>query len=703
MFDYHTVATSIPFDMTGGINLVRDLAFILLAAGGIGWLFQKIGFTAVTGYLLTGILISSPFVSSRLPIGNTGHIYALSQVSIVFLMFFIGFELSLPRLRQLGILLICATLLNFVLIYSGIHFIEKMRSFDPLQSLFLAAALMVSSSTIIHAVLTRAGAVHEKAARLAWGMTVLEDGVMVLFLAVLGSLTHFGISGGSEPLSAVVGTTGGWIILTIILALLIIPRFLKSLDRISLPEIQTALLIGLLLGLAWLFVKTGYSLALGAVLLGAAVSATKYRRRIERSLGGGRDIASAIFFTAVGMLFHPQLLQNEWQHVLWLSAFALIARPLIISLSLTLIGRPAGDALRASLMLTPIGEFSFIVIQLGVLSAVLPSSSYTVIIAVSVITTLFGSVLIRHANAIVRGVEWLMPVFAKRWLIFYHQWMESVTRKGQSHPLWQLSAARLLQISVQFLFVTGMLAFYGVLYHQAERWWGNGQAFSLKLNLLFAIVFGAILLIPCVALWKNVSALCLIYANAMTRGASRQHSLRPLLEISFKTIAATVLLIWLVIMFPLEISWGWALLVLAAALGLIVILFRRRITQWHSALEYELKQTIAEFGAYGHSANSDDWRHKYGGWNLTLKEVALPDQPDCAGVTLHELGLRLKFGCSVVSIERQGFILRYINAQTNLYPCDNLLLLGTEEQIEAAAAFLKKSTRDEEDESATRS
>lgn len=678
-----------------GVKIIQDLAILLLTAGALGWAFQKYGFPSIVGYLLAGIILSptgllESFNPSLSFIPDKHYIEILSQLGLVLIMFSLGSGLSPQRLRQLGAGLVVATLLSIALIFNGMKFVGSFFDIEAGASLFLAATLIVSSSTVITKLLQRMGATHEKSSRLAQNITVIEDVVTVILLTLLGSLTHLGLLESVEAL----GIIGGFIILMAICALFIVPRFLTSLNRTARPETQAVLMVGLLCALAWICMRAGYSLALGAILLGAVVAGTKYYNQLERILGGTRDVFTAIFFAAMGMLFNFKTLIQVWPVILLFSTFVLVGRPMVYSIILMLTGKRSYEAIRASIILTPIGEFSFLITLIGVQAYVLSPAYYTIVVGVALATTFLGTFLIRDSEKILAISDRLTPSFFKDWLVFYHTWIHRVTRQGQSSLLWQLSSGRLLQVTVQFFFITGMMVFYSAFHTKIKQWTGSEVWSHHNLDLIFGLIFGAILLIPIVGLWRNISALALLYSHATTKGFKRREQWQPLIELILKTLAAIPLILWLLTLMPFDLSWGKILAILGGSLGLLLILFRRKIILWHSTLEYELAQTIVEHKTH---EGSHKWLQSHGVWNLTLKEVSIPDHADCSGMTLEAIQLPSKFGCSIVSIDRQGFIIGNPHAQTSVYPGDNLLLLGTNEQIDPAENFLTKSTREEKD------
>ena len=189
-----------------------------------------------------------------------------------------------------------------------------------------------------------------------------------------------------------------------IVGLILVPWLLKRMSVSMDEELQTLGLAALLFGLAILAQKAGYSLALGAFLLGIIVAETPHRHQVERAFEGMRDVFSAVFFVAIGMQIDGHELIMAGGLIAGVAAFTLVARPLAVTAGLCLIGVPARDGLRAGIMTAPIGEFSFVIAQLGVGAAVVPSRFYPLVVGVSLLTTLVTPFVARRSERIAAGL-----------------------------------------------------------------------------------------------------------------------------------------------------------------------------------------------------------------------------------------------------------------------------------------------------------
>jgi CPA2 family monovalent cation:H+ antiporter-2 len=189
-----------------GIQLIQDLAVILVVAGAVGWICQRLGLSVVVGFLTAGILIG-PYTPPFALVTDIGRVDTLAQMGLVFLMFSIGLKLSLRRLQRLGLSLLLAVSSGAAIIFYATRLAGAVVGFSNRESLFLAAMLMVSSSSVINKVLQETGSTHERSGQLAMGVTVLEDVVAVVMLTLLNSVVQFG-GMASKPLGETLGMFG---------------------------------------------------------------------------------------------------------------------------------------------------------------------------------------------------------------------------------------------------------------------------------------------------------------------------------------------------------------------------------------------------------------------------------------------------------------------------------------------------------------
>ena len=668
-----------------GYDFIQDLAVIMMVAGLVGWLCHWLGLSAVVGYLAAGMLIG-PYTPPFALVTNITRIETLAQVGLVFLMFSIGMKLSLRKLKRLGLSLVVATFVGAFVMFNVSRAVGAGLGWGAVQTIFLAAMLMVSSSSIISKVLQDLGVTHEKSGQLAMGVSVLEDIVAVMMLTILSSITAPG--GGAEPsVGGTLGLLGAFIVVAGIGGLLAVPWLLRKMSISADQELMTIVTAGLLFVLAILSQKAGFSLALGAFLLGAIVAETPHRSQVDRTFEGMRDVFSAVFFVAIGMMIDLHSAGHLWWLILLLTAVTLLGRTLALTTGLLVTGLRIRDAVSVGLTVTPLGEFSFIIAQMGVLAGVLSPDFQAVAVGVSLLTTLAAPLLTRRAKNLGEAAENRAPRWLAAWLDNYQGWLAGLTQRQKRSVVWQLSRKRVISIAVEALLITGLLVFSESIYDSVAGFLPGEQLFPRAQRIVYGLGLMLVVLLPLLALWRNVSALAMIYAEMTTAGHRNVAKLRALVEHGIKLVVGILIAIWLSAVVPIDGMGRWVPLVALALAATALVFLRSQLIYWHSVFETELQQRLVA-DEQKFTGTTAPWLAQHADWHLALNECVVPDQADCRGRNLRDLGLRVHYGCVVAGIERQGVMIGNPSAETALYPRDKVLLLGDPKYIPAAKKFL---------------
>src|SRR5438067_1062589 len=174
-----------------GYSFIQDLAIILVVAGLVGWICQRIGLSVVVGFLAAGMMVG-PHTPPLSFVHDVERVETLAQIGLVFLMFAIGLQLSVRKLRRLGLSLMFATCVGAMVVYQLTRIFALTLGWSGREGLFLAGMLMVSSSAIISKTLHETCTNHERSGQLAMGVSVLEDVVAVVMLTILNSMVQLG-------------------------------------------------------------------------------------------------------------------------------------------------------------------------------------------------------------------------------------------------------------------------------------------------------------------------------------------------------------------------------------------------------------------------------------------------------------------------------------------------------------------------------
>lgn len=672
--------------MDPGVSLIQDLAIVLLAAAAAGALCRRIGLSVIVGYLVAGVIIG-PYTPPFSYIHDLERIQTLSQVGLVFLMFAIGLGLSLTKLARMGWATPVATFLGAFLVFDLTKVLGYAAGWPSLQAFFIAAMFMVSSSAVISKIVGELNLTHDRAGQLALGVTVIEDVVAVILLTLLTAQTGSGDSRVSVMLVGMIA----FVVVLVGAGLLMVPGLMRNLEARADPELQTVTVAGLLFILAVAAARAGYSLALGAFLLGAIVAEIPQRTAVEKAFNGMRDLFSSVFFVAIGMMIDVKLLGEVWPWIIGLGVFAIMGRALATGLALVVCGTRPREARRAGLLLGPLGEFTFIIAQQGVAAKVLPPNYYPLAVGVSLFTVLMVPLINRHADPILDFLERIEPRRVTRALEAYHAWLAQAQNSPTSSQTWKLVRGRLAQMAIEVLFVTGVMIFSG---HIIAFIGEHLPATGLAPATVRYVAWGAVVLlalIPLVAIWRNVETIALILAESFGGGAN---GVPPgAVRGGVRGVAAVTIGYWLYAIVPTDQLGAWGWLGIAAAAALVVWFFSRRLIYWHSEWQSSVTAVLAGDPKAAEAEAARDRRaQNLGSWDVRLGECVVPDHAGYAGQLLSQLALPARFGCAILEIERNSYVITAIRPELRLYPGDKLLLMGQSAQLDAARKFLVQSS-----------
>ncbi|MDR3229120.1 MAG: cation:proton antiporter [Puniceicoccales bacterium] len=731
------------------ISLVHDIAIILLAAGVAGMFCKRVGLSVIVGYLLAGILVG-PSTPLKL-IDDQERIEAMAQVGLVFVMFAVGLNLSLTKLSKMGAGTLLATLLGAGFVFALTALFGHAAGWEFSQCLFVAAMLMVSSSAVISKIIEELRLSRDKTAQAALTITVSEDIVAVVMLTILSTVgvaaggatavaTASAADGGvAESVGAVVEAAGsiGWvfqkigafIILVLALCIFFVPRWVRKLDTSGDPELRTVGVAGVLLILAFAAASAGFSTALGAFLFGSIVAELPQKGYIEKSFDGLRSMFSSIFFVSIGMMADPvQLLDaTTLMLTLGLVLFAMFGRSFACSMALIATGMAPREARRAGLLLTPLGEFTFIIAQMAVSAKVFPEYLYPVSIALSVLTVMLTPFVNRHANAITAFIERIEPPFVTKALAGYHDFLLRLRQNtgGKQQPrsgVWEKMKPLFAGAVTEMLFISGIFLFQGQLLDTllgaldeiakdgrhilfgadlgpALVWLSTGG----WLKVAYIVVVDGVALFFLVALIRRAIAVVNLLAQHFA-GPGLQ---RGFLRTAFGGMVAAVLIFWLYSVLPQvlrNLAFGNAIagglrLALLAIVAVVLVLVSRKLIAWHKSWQAtvgavlsganEGEEARAELLAEARKLARRGLLGQLESWDMHLQDCAIPENAACVGQPLRQLGIPARFGISVVEIERSGVLISPPGPENRLYPGDRVLLLGKNAGIALARDFLE--------------
>ncbi|HEY9509636.1 MAG TPA: cation:proton antiporter, partial [Verrucomicrobiae bacterium] len=363
------------------ITFLQDLAVVMIVAGIVTVIFHRFKQPVVLGYIIAGVIIG-PHTPPYPLIHNEDTINTLSELGIILLMFSLGLEFSLRKLKQVGASALIAALLEILLLFWVGYEIGRLFGWAAMDSIFLGAMLSMSSTTVIIKVLAELGKMRERFSQLIFGVLIIEDILGIAMIALLSGIAMTGTLSIGD-VGATLGKLGAFLAVVLVAGLIAVPRLISYVARFKSNEMLIVTVLGLCFGVSLLAVKLGYSVALGAFIIGAVIAETREIHRIETLIEPVRDMFSAIFFVAIGLLIDPKMLITYWQPILVITLAVVIGKVVTCSFGAFVGGNDTRTSLRVGMGLAQIGEFSFIIASLGVTLKVTSSFLYPIAVAVS--------------------------------------------------------------------------------------------------------------------------------------------------------------------------------------------------------------------------------------------------------------------------------------------------------------------------------
>lgn len=493
------------------ISFIQDLAVIMLVAGVVTILFHRLKQPVVLGYIVAGFIIG-PHTPPFGLIHDEDTIKTLAELGVIFLMFCLGLEFSLRKLFKVGATAFIAAFLEIILMIWIGYEIGQWFDWNTMDSLFLGAILAISSTTIIVKALNDLKMKNQRFAQLIFGVLIVEDILGIGIIALLSSIAVSGTVSSGEVFSTV-GKLSLFMIVALVIGILLVPRLLAYVAKFESNEMLLITVLGLCFGFCLLVVKLEYSMVLGAFLIGAIMAESRQLLKIERLIEPVRDMFSAIFFVAIGLMIDPQiLLQYAWP-IAVITVAVVLGKMLSCGLGAFIAGNDGRTSLRVGMGLSQIGEFSFIIAALGMTLQVTSDFLYPVAVAVSAITTLLTPYLIRGADPLSLKIAAVMPQRLSRVFGMYGEWLRSISPQGEGAMLASMIRKIILQVGVNLALVVAIF-FTGSFF--AARIGGYLEGWISDPSWQKALIWGGALLLSLpflIAAYRKLKALSMLLAE----------------------------------------------------------------------------------------------------------------------------------------------------------------------------------------------
>lgn len=644
-------------DHTNG--LIGDLAWILLLGAVVTLLFKKLKQPVVLGYILAGFLASPKFV--YLPsISNLDNIEFWADLGIVVLMFTLGLEFSFKKLMNAG----SSAIITALIIITGMTFagfgVGKILHLNSINCIFLGGMISMSSTTIILKTLTDLGMRQKKFASLVLAVLIIEDLFAVLMLVLLSSLAMGNVEGMELLFS--IGKLVFFLIIWFVVGVYLLPTFLTKVKSFLNDETLLIIAMGLCFSMAVFSVTCGFSLELGAFVMGSILAGTMAAERMERVVQPVKDLFGSVFFISVGMMVDPGILVAYWWEILLLAVVVICGMIFFGTLGMLATGQTLRVAIESGFTLTQVGEFSFIIASLGMSLGVLEPSLYPIIVAVSVITIFTTPYFVKMSQPAYDIVEKHLP--AKLGFLI-DRYSKQVTDSSETKRLWRDILSRyvwrIVLYSVVLLAIILMSKqFLFPLCKQYLGDWGRLSAtaitFACMLPFLFALSFSS----------TKPDEKMKLHASA---------SFYDVPLVAMKIIRYLVTLFFIVYLMTIAYNSLIAWIAGVAFFALIIIFASSKLMSRYGNMEKKFidNLNIRENTRLGLNNNLvSDLHQAY---------IQVGAYCPFVGDRLKDSGLRDDYGVSVSSIQRGDRMMPLPSVDARIFPGDVLGVIGTDEQI----------------------
>jgi monovalent cation:H+ antiporter-2, CPA2 family len=379
--------------LTFSTSVVADLAVIMTIAAVVVFIFYRLKQPMIIGYLIAGLIIG-PYTPPFELVSQKQVFSATADLGVILLIFGIGLKFPLSRLLSVGrvSLGVAAIEISTMLLLS--YGVVWLLDWPWMDALFLGTALASSSTAIIAKVLIEMGKLQERPALIMMGILVIEDLIVVGMLAVITT----SVDNGSVSLSIISWSLFkmlAFVIGSLVLGLFLVPKIINRVVKLGNNEVVLLIVLGLVFGLSMIAYYLGFSMAIGAFLMGVIIAGARSADQITTLILPIKDMFAAIFFVSMGALIDITQFRVFILPALLITVLMIVGKMIGCGLGTKLFKYDNSTAFKVGLGMSQIGEFAFIVMKAGQDLNVISPFLFSVVGVAAAITTFLTPYLIR--------------------------------------------------------------------------------------------------------------------------------------------------------------------------------------------------------------------------------------------------------------------------------------------------------------------
>ena len=394
------------------MGIATDLILLVVSAFFSGLLMQRLGQPLILGYILTGIAFG-PYTFG-FALTSVHEIELLAEIGVALLLFALGLEFSLKDLKPVKMIALIGTPIQILLTIAMGYGIGQFMGWDAKSSLWLGALVSLSSTMVLLKTLMNQGWLGTLSSKVMVGMLIVQDLAVVPLIVLLPMLNDPSL--GWISLEIAMLKTVVFLAGMIFFGTRLLPMIMRYIAHLGSRELFLLAITAIGLGVGYLTYLVGLSFAFGAFVAGMVLSESDYGHQALTDIIPVRDLFGLLFFASVGMLLNPAFLLDHWQQVLMLVLIVSLGKGIIFALLARIFKYGIVVPLAVGLGLFQVGEFSFVLAQVGVSTNSISHEVYSLVLSTAIITMFL--------TPIISGQTSRLYALRKRW--FKHEPLDTI-------------------------------------------------------------------------------------------------------------------------------------------------------------------------------------------------------------------------------------------------------------------------------------
>ncbi len=504
------------------IVLISSMAVLVILAAFLSIVMNTVRFPPLIGFLAAGIIIAN-FMNLNEDAMDVVEVF--STLGLIMLMFSIGMEIDLRKLKSQGKFAIIVAAVQLPLMVLGGVIAGGMLGYSMLQSICLGCIISGSSTAVVMAVLKSQGNLDKEHIEMLVLITIMEDIGQVIMLSMLTPMLNGGTMSG-DALLLLILQIAIFMIACFTIGLYVVPRVIDWFYRKANDELISLLCIGGLFMLAWAAHGMGLSVAIGAFLMGIFVGTSRPKEAVEHFVEPLKSLFMAMFFISVGMEVTLSSLIDNIGLILIIYAVFAVCKSFTVYLGYWIGNGDGRNGFVSAVALCAMGEFAFIISKQALDAGVMDQAFYSSVIGAALVSMIMLPVLTRYSDRAYAGMTSRCP---KPIMSFFSMLTEK--RNALYHGLSTLSTktkrmfdAGLAKSYVLAILIVIVQVLFYVLYDPLSWWLTNnvGILNDMQWRIVVLAANFMVLLIPCIKLTSNIRTVLYLSSIGFKRSTQRK-------------------------------------------------------------------------------------------------------------------------------------------------------------------------------------